>query len=66
MNREERPIVFTIRYSEVTDSYFIRSEDNRAEGLVTNMVHRIDLFFAMVKISEILNNKGYAVLFEVD
>ena len=63
---EERPIVFTIRHSEVTDSYFIRTKDARADGLVSNMVPPLDLFSAMVKMSEVLNNKGYAVLFEVD
>ena len=68
MNREERPIVFTV--SQVTQNFGglfqIKTKDRRVDNW-----HRIDigvteLFTTMEEVSEEFNEKGYAVLFEVD
>lgn len=65
---EDRPIVFTI--SENNDNtYSIVSKDSRArwgDGGRIGFLHSVDVFSNMVYISEELNNRGYAVLFEVD
>jgi NAD+--asparagine ADP-ribosyltransferase len=60
---EERPIVFTI-----TDlgnkNYKIITKDPRGEDY--NKVCTQALFYSIRTTTEELNNKGYAVLFEVD
>ena len=70
---EERPIVFTIQSGYMHHNVKIITKDPRAkeskhystwvdgEGIAF-----LDLFDVMVNISAELNNKGYAVLFEVD
>ena len=63
---EERPIVYTI--TPITDvniriytkDYRVDPKDQEVEVHVTKLVN------AMTMISEILNDEGYAVLFEVD
>lgn len=60
---EDRPIVFTI--SDLKNkNYMVTTKDPRGEQLNTNKTQA--LFYKMCRISEELNNKGYAVLFEVD
>lgn len=71
---EERPIVFTITLSEKYHrNCYISTKDIRGAGceyireaLEGGHSHMSDLFDDMCAISEELNNKGYAVLFEVD
>lgn len=71
---EERPIVFTIT---LNDKYhrncYISTKDIRGmncdyikEALDGGNSYMSDLFDDMCAITEELNNKGYAVLFEVD
>ena len=69
---EERPIVFTITRRGERDC-FISTKDPRgesceyiSEALEGGFSFRLDLFEDMCAIAEELNNKGYAVLFEVD
>ena len=69
MNREERPIVFTV--SRITRNfgglYHIRTKDSRADGYTDYMdIGVMELFDIMEEIAESFNDKGYAVLFEVD
>lgn len=65
---EERPIVFTI--SKITDNFgglcLIKTKDSRADGCTYTDVGVVQLFEIMCVISEEFNDKGYAVLFEVD
>lgn len=63
MNREERPIVFTITYSDL--GYWIRTRDSRSEEPYNN-ISCGELSAMMVELTRKYNNKGYAVLFEVD
>ena len=64
MKSEERPIVFTITRSKATISIF--TKDGRAEHRFT-VVHGVEfLMFALTSLSKEFNDKGYAVLFEVD
>lgn len=71
---EERPIVFTITLSEKYHrNCYISTKDIRGkdceyirEALEGGRSHMVDLFDDMCAIAEELNNKGYAVLFEVD
>ena len=60
---EDRPIVFTISNTG-NRSYCILTKDPRGE--MCNIGRTEVLFFRMTKIADTLNNKGYAVLFEVD
>ena len=59
----DRPIVFNITQNDAVH-YRIYTRDSRTD-LQAN-VGREGLFTMLVSISENLNNKGYAVLFEVD
>lgn len=59
---EERPIIFTVTPLD-NGHYKIYTEDSRAD-LQANCGR--DLYTMIASISEELNNKGYAVLFEVD
>ena len=63
MNREERPIVFTITYSEL--GYWVRTRDSRSEEPYNNICCD-ELSTIMLEITMKYNDKGYAVLFEVD
>lgn len=73
MNKEERPIVFTI--TEITNNfsglyfgelYRIYTNDSRYEYNQSD-ISVLRLFETMVEIADDVNNtKGYAVLFEVD
>jgi hypothetical protein len=58
MNREERPIVFTI--TQTDDGYIIKKDGLQIRSSVT------DLFYKMVRITEQYNEDNHAVLFEVD
>ena len=69
---ENRPIVFTITRRGDRDC-LISTKDPRGKSceyvdkaLEGGFSFRIDLFDDMRAIAEELNNKGYAVLFEVD
>ena len=63
---EERPIVFTItRADSHSDVFKVKTKDPRGEYMNGMMTANI-WFSYLVKLSEELNNKGYAVLFEVD
>ena len=59
---EERPIIFTVTPLD-SGHYRIYTEDSRTD-LQANCGS--DLSTMLASISEELNNKGYAVLFEVD
>lgn len=61
---EERPIVFTISPLN-TGEYWIRTKDDRVEEPYRSIYYG-ELTNKMVELSEKYNNKGYAVLFEVD
>ena len=63
MNREERPIVFTITQNDAVH-FRIYTKDSRAD-LQANVGYE-GLFHMLVSISETFNRQGYAVLFEVD
>lgn len=67
---EDRPIVFTISKTGGSNAGFIfyqvTTKDPRGEAESIVDVYDVELFRIMVNISEVLNNKGYAVLFEVD
>jgi len=60
---EERPVVFTITQNDAMH-YRIYTKDSRTD-IQANVGYE-GLFHMLVSISEELNNKGYAVLFEVD
>ena len=64
----DRPIIFTISYSTSTKSYTIATTDERVVCInkVTNNLLSAEIMETMCNITGILNNKGYAVLFEVD
>ena len=68
MNREERPIVFTV--TMITRNFGglfgIKTTDSRANNWHRIDIGVIELFTTMQEISEEFNDKGYAVLFEVD
>ena len=66
MNREERPIVFTI--AELDDiNIRIYTKDARVkDGDNDIQICSGNLMKELIIISEILNAEGYAVLFEVD
>ena len=71
MNREERPIVFTVRRNDNLLNYSISSTDSRAKHsddkpIKFTALKSNTLFDDMVFIARELNAKGYAVLFEVD
>ena len=60
---EERPIVFTI--SDLGNkTYSVTTKDPRGCELNTEKTQA--LFYKLRTLSEVLNNKGFAVLFEVD
>lgn len=64
----DRPIIFTIRYNTSTKSYTIATTDERVVCIdkVTDNLLSAEIMETMCNITGILNNKGYAVLFEVD
>ena len=67
--REERPIVFTITEEKRTDSLtMLKVYTKHERGSQENVEHLYpsELFATMADISEVLNDEGYAVLFEVD
>ena len=59
----DRPIVFTITQNDATH-YRIYTKNSGAD-LQANVGYE-GLFTTLVSISEVFNNQGYAVLFEVD
>ena len=65
--REERPIVFTI--TKITDNfgrlYRIYTKDSRYKYNQLD-ISVLRLFETMIEIADDVNDKGYAVLFEVD
>ena len=70
---EERPIIFTILMFERKGQCQIKTNDPRGENChylqktrPGGHTHRLYLADDMLAITEELNNKGYAVLFEVD
>ena len=64
----DRPIVFTISYSTAAKSYTIATTDERVVCIdkVTDNLLSAEIMETMCNITGILNNKGYAVLFEVN
>lgn len=64
---EDRPVVYTI-IAENDDQFRIYTKDSRlvAKDSEIEHIHISKLFNTMVMISTILNDEGYAVLFEVD
>jgi len=72
MTREERPIVFTIteritrRRREAIRMYKVYTIDPRGSDENVDNIYADEIFKVMVDISEVLNNQGYAVLFEAD
>ena len=63
---EERPIVFTVSKSDMNEMYRIYTHDGRGSDENVFNLYADELFKTMLDISEVLNDKGYAVLFEVD
>ncbi len=70
---EERPIVFTIQSGYMHHNVKISTKDPRAKESKNYLTYVndegiafLDLFDVMGNISADLNNKGYAVLFEVE
>ena len=65
---EERPIVFTIM--KITNNfgglYSIKTKDSRIGGCNYTDVGVMQLFEIMSMLADEFNDKGYAVLFEVD
>ena len=62
---EERPIVFTI--SQVGRLYTLATKDSRAgTNKPSPEINANQVLNTMIDLSEMFNNKGYAVLFEVD
>ena len=65
MEREERPIVFTV--SRVTGGFVMFTKDSRAGTNKPSPELPITrLLKTMEELSVLFNDKGYAVLFEVD
>ena len=64
--REDRPIVFTLSVSERTALHSITTKDPRGSDENVDSIYADEVYKTMLDISEVLNNKGYAVLFEVD
>ena len=65
MNNEERPIVFTI--TQVDRLYTIVTKDSRVgTNEPSPEIGARQLVETMKYLSAVFNNKGYAVLFEVD
>jgi hypothetical protein len=62
---EERPIVFTVTPLKNFGEYWIRTKDDRSEEPYRS-IYCGELSNKMIELSEKYNNKGYAVLFEVD
>ena len=64
---EERPIVFTISYNTSTKHYTIATTDERVVCIdkVTDNLLSAEIIETMCNITGILNNKGYAAVFEV-
>ena len=64
---EERPIVFTVsKFSGVKFDCMIRTSDARAIEDSQTPCFSSSVFAVMGVLSEKYNNKGFAVLFEVD
>lgn len=62
----DRPIVFTITQKSFDDkTYDITTTDQRS-SLCAMSVKQENIFPMMLDITTVLNNKGFAVLFEVD
>lgn len=63
----DRPIIFTISYSTSTKSYTIATTDARVvciDKVTDNLLSAAEITETMCNITGILNNRGYAVLFE--
>ena len=66
MTREERPITFTIT-TVGNKGYRMYTKDARVQEKDRDITISDDMLFAMMTFaSGVCNNKGYAVLFEVD
>ena len=65
--REERPVTYTIT-SEDDVHYKIYTKDSRVSEGDANIehIHISNLFNELTIITSVLNDLGYAVLFEVD
>ncbi len=72
MNRDERPVTFTItermtrRGREAIKMYKIYTVDPRGSDESVDSIYADEIYKVMADISEVLNNMGYAVLFEAD
>lgn len=66
--RVDNPIVFIIRFNTATNSYTVVTTDERVVCIdkVTDNLLSAEVMEAMCNITGILNNRGYAVLFEVN
>lgn len=64
---EERPIIFTVsKFSGVKFDCKITTSDARAIEDSQTQCYSVSVFGVMGVLSEKYNNKGFAVLFEVD
>ena len=68
---EERPIVFTVSQNGNGNFYSITSKDSRningqGHPFKFTTLSSTDIYRIMRQISGVLNDNGYAVLFEVD
>ncbi len=65
--REERPVTYTIT-SEDDVHYRIYTKDSRVSDGDANIehIHISNLFNELTIITSVLNDMGYAVIFEVD
>ena len=59
------PIVFILKQKSFATTYDITTTDQRS-SLCALDVKQENIFQMMLDITTVLNNKGYAVLFEVD
>lgn len=64
--REDRPIIFTVSVSERTGLHKIVTKDPRGIDENVDSLFADEIFKTEKDISEVLNDRGYAVLFEID
>ncbi len=59
------PIVFTVRYDDMLNCYFINTADSRVGDYISDDIPPRDLFATMEKLSKKFSNIGYTTSFKV-
>lgn len=59
------PIVFTVRYDNFLNCYFINTADSRVGDYISDDIPPRDLFVTMEKISKKFSDRGYTTSFKV-